>query len=285
MDDPRNQDPRHFATGAATVLAAIRRESPLVQNITNTVATNFTANTLLAVGAAPAMVDIAEESGIFAEVASALLVNLGTLSHQQRNAARVAVTAAGQAGTPWVLDPVAIGTLPFRTEFAAELLQSGLSAVRGNASEIMALAGTGPGGRGVDSTAQSDSAADAATDLARAHHTIVAVSGEQDLITDGQSAVYVSGGHPMLTRITASGCALGSLVAAALGTEATGSFEAVVAAHLIYGVAAERAAEHATGPGTFVPALLDALATVTPEQVMTPDRLRIVRAATADGQA
>src|SRR5690625_4943173 len=121
--DPRNQDPRHFAAGAATVLAAVRRESPVVQNIANTVAANFTANPLLAVGAAPAMVDIAEESGIFAEAASALLVNLGTLSHQQRNAARVAVTAAGQAGTPWVLDPVAIGALPFRTEFAAELLQ------------------------------------------------------------------------------------------------------------------------------------------------------------------
>jgi len=285
MGDSTNPDPQHFAAGAGTVLAAIRSDKPLVQNITNTVATNFTANALLAVGAAPAMVDIAEESGIFAAGASALLVNLGTLSHQQRNAARVAVTAADQAGTPWVLDPVAIGTLPFRTDFATELLTSGLSAVRGNASEIMALAGAGRGGRGVDSTAEPATATGAALSVARKSHTIVAVSGAEDLITDGQMTVHVRGGHPLLTQVTASGCALGSLIAAALGTEATGALEAVVGAHIIYGLAAEHAAAQAGGPGTFVPAFLDALASVTPEQVVTAARVRTAPVADAEGQA
>lgn len=270
-----------IADQAAHLLQGLRAHSPLVHNITNHVATNFSANALLAIGAAPAMVDTAEEAGVFAPVASGLLINLGTLSHQQRDAARAAVTAANEAGTPWVLDPVAIGALPLRTTFAAELLAAGPTAVRGNASEIIALAGAGAGGRGVDSADDVDAATPAAVDLARDHAMVVAVSGARDLITDGQVAINVQNGHRLLTRVTGAGCALGSIIAAMLGvlqadTRADAEVvTAVAAAHVVYGIAAEHAATGAQGPGTFLPAFLDALAALTPQQVTEQARIRV----------
>src|SRR5690606_24231457 len=124
---------------------------------------------LLAVGAAPAMVDIVGEAGPFAGVASGLLVNLGTPTPEQRDAAVEAVDGAVAAGTPWVLDPVAIGALPIRTALARELRDRHPTAVRGNASEILALAGLSAGGRGVDATDSTDTAAEAARLLAREH--------------------------------------------------------------------------------------------------------------------
>ena len=110
--------------------------------------TNFTANVLLAAGAAPAMVDIVGEAGPFAGVASGVLVNLGTLPSGQPDAMVEAATAAAAAGTPWVLDPVAVGALPVRTALAARLVGAAADVVRGNASEIIAVAGLGGGGRG-----------------------------------------------------------------------------------------------------------------------------------------
>ncbi|MGC0272029.1 hydroxyethylthiazole kinase [Pseudactinotalea sp. Z1739] len=270
---------------AAHLLRVLRKHSPLVHNITNHVATNFSANALLAIGAAPAMVDTAEEAGVFAPMASGLLINLGTLSHQQRDAGRAAVSAASEAGTPWVLDPVAIGALPLRTGFAAELLAAGPTAVRGNASEIIALAGAGAGGRGVDSADDTDTAAPVAAALARETSMVVAVSGARDLITDGSAAIRVDNGHPLLTRITGAGCALGSIIAAMLGARGTTSaLTAVSAAHVVYGIAAEQAATDAHGPGTFLPAFLDALAGITPEQVIEQARVEVLAAPAPDPQ-
>ncbi|MFE7398069.1 hydroxyethylthiazole kinase, partial [Streptomyces sp. NPDC057557] len=112
----------------------------------------FTANVLLALGASPAMVDLPEEAGPFARIASGVLVNLGTPHAEQRSAMIEAARAAASAGTPWVLDPVAVGALPVRTALARELLELRPTVIRGNASEIIALAGAGGGGRGVDSS-------------------------------------------------------------------------------------------------------------------------------------
>ena len=131
----------HWGMSAPAAFEAVRRHAPLVSCITNAVVTNITANVLLSLGAAPAMVDITGEAGPFARVASALLINLGTPQPEQRAAAREAAAAAHDAGTPWVLDPVAIGVLAHRTALAHELLGRGPGAVRGNASEILALAG------------------------------------------------------------------------------------------------------------------------------------------------
>lgn len=240
-------------------IAALRRATPLVQCLTNAVVMNFTANVLLAAGAAPAMVDIPDEAGPFAQVASAVLINLGTPRAEQRTAMLEAAAAAVQAHRPWVLDPVAVGSLPVRTALAAQLLEFHPTCIRGNPSEVMALAGKGTGGRGVDSVATPDVARAAAQELARRHHAIVAVSGPVDLVTDGTTDLRIGNGTPILTRVTGGGCALGALVAAFLGCEPRSTLHAVATAVATYTIAAEIAAEGATGPGSFAVRFLDAL--------------------------
>ncbi|MEU4017184.1 hydroxyethylthiazole kinase [Microbacterium sp. NPDC028030] len=268
-----------LADGAAALLEVLRAAPPLTHCITNAVVTGFTANVLLALGAAPAMVDIVDEAGMFAGVASGLLINLGTPTREQRAASREAVAGATASGTPWVLDPVAIGALPVRTALAHELVEQRPTAVRGNASEILALAGLSAGGRGVDSTDSTEAAADAAVSLARRTGAVVAVSGPIDFITDGARTLRVANGHELLTRVTGGGCALGAVMAAFLG--AAGATEhddltAVAAAGLVYTVAAERAAATSSGPGSFAVALLDALAAVTAEDIRAAARVEVV---------
>lgn len=243
-------------------LEELRERAPLVQAITNTVVTNFTANALLALGAAPAMVDVPQEAGRFAGVADALLVNLGTPHRETREAMLEAVTAAAAAGTPWVLDPVAVGSLPVRTPLAQRLLDLRPSVVRGNASEVLAVAGGGEGGRGVDSTLRSDEVAEVAADLARRTGGVVAVSGEVDVVTDGTTTIRVGGGSAMLTQVTGGGCALGAAVAALAGTRGDGLLTATVTAHRLWAVASERAAAGARGPGSFAVGFLDELASL-----------------------
>jgi hydroxyethylthiazole kinase len=262
------------AETAAHLLEDVRSRSPLVQSITNAVVTNFTANALLALGAAPAMCDVPGEAGVFARVADGLLVNLGTPDAEQRVAGLEAVAAARDAGTPWVLDPVAVGALPVRTALAHELLGHRPAVVRGNASEVIALAGAGTGGRGVDSTDDPEDALAAASTLALEHGCVVAVSGPTDVVTDGRRVVRVSNGHPWLTRVTGGGCALGAVMAAFAGTaDADRALDAAVAATAAYTVAADQAAATATGPGSFAVAFLDRLALVTPEDVRSSARI------------
>lgn len=247
---------------AAELLVALRAAPPLTQCITNSVVTGFTANVLLAVGAAPAMVDIVGEAGMFAGIASGVLINLGTPTPEQRAASLEAAESAAAAETPWVLDPVAIGALPIRTALAHELAAHRPTAIRGNASEILALAGLSAGGRGVDATDSTEAAVEAAGLLAQRHGSIVAVSGPIDIVTDGTRAHRLANGTPLLTRVTGGGCALGAVIAAFLGvarTTAVDALTAVAAAHLIYTIAAERAAVREQHPGGFAVALLDEL--------------------------
>jgi hydroxyethylthiazole kinase len=249
---------------------ALRGSAPLVHCLTNTVVQTITANALLAVGAAPAMVDEPAEAGEFAAVASAVLINVGTVHQRTAESMRIAARAAGGAGTPWVLDPVAVGGLAFRTELAADLVELRPAVVRGNASEVMALAGAGKGGRGVDSTATPEDALEAAGELARRTGGVVAVSGVVDVVTDGERVLRVGGGSPLLTRTTGAGCALGAIVAAYVA--ATGDpFTGAVAAHAHVALAAEAAAERADGPGTFAIRWLDALDTVDPDALTGAD--------------
>ncbi|RZU63211.1 hydroxyethylthiazole kinase [Zhihengliuella halotolerans] len=267
-----------FTRRATALTAAVRATSPLIQCATNQVVANFTANVLLAAGPAPAMVDVPGEAGEFAAIASALLVNLGTPHEAQRVGMLEAVGAATVHGTPWVLDPVAAGAVGLRTRFAHELLTHSPAVVRGNASEILALAGTGSGGRGVDATDDVDAAVPGAVRLAltatrhdgAAPTRVVAVSGAADLITDGRDVIRVGGGSELLTRVTGGGCALGAIIAAFVATgrvERMTDVESVAAAHAFYSAAAERAAAGTPGPGSFQAAFLDALATVTPADI------------------
>lgn len=279
MTDRVLQQPDRLAETTGALLAEVRSNAPLVQCITNIVVANFTADTLLALGAAPAMVDITGEAGLFAGVADGVLINLGTPSAEQREAMREAAAGANQAGTPWVLDPVAIGALPVRTDLAVDLIRFRPTAVRGNASEILALAGAGSGGRGVDATDSTDSAATAAITFAREHDNVIAVSGPEDLITDGKVTVRVANGDALLTRMTGGGCALGSVIAAVLAVRGQiSTLDAIASAHVIYGIAAERGAHGAAGPGSFAVRFLDALASLSPEEAVAAARVRAERA-------
>ncbi|MDU0349196.1 hydroxyethylthiazole kinase [Actinomyces sp. MRS3W] len=254
----------------AAVLEELRSITPLVSCITNAVVTNFTANVLLATGAAPAMVDVTGEAGPFAALASALLINLGTPQPEQRAAAVEAAAAARDAKVPWVLDPVAVGYLVHRTALARQLLAARPTVIRGNASEIIALAGTGAGGRGVETADAVEAALGAALTLSERTVAVVAVSGPTDAIVDGARLARVGGGSALLTRITGGGCALGALVAAfvAAGRPLDADpFTATVACHAVYSAAAEVAAACAAGPGSFQPAFLDALYTLDADDV------------------
>ncbi len=255
----------------ADALATLRERSPLVQCLTNIVVAQWTANVLLAVGAAPAMVDNQEEAGAFARIAGGVLINLGTPYADTAAAMEQAVTAATDAGTPWVLDPVAAGALGWRTEIARKLLSDSPTVLRGNASEVMALTG-GAGGKGVDSVDTPEAALDAAVELAGLHGTVVAISGPVDHLTDGSRVVKVANGHPLLTRVTGVGCALGAMIAG-FAAVLDDPLLAAVAATATLTVCGDDAAGASQGPGSFAVALLDRLAQLTPADLA--DRVRL----------
>lgn len=242
----------------STILERLRTLRPLVHCLTNHVVKGFTANVLLAIGAAPAMVEHPDEAEEFAGMADALLVNVGTLDEPQMAAMRRAIPAANAAKRPWVFDPVAVGPLGIRTRFAAEILAHRPTVIRGNASEILALAGLAGGGRGVDSGAQSAAARDAARTLARATGGAVLVTGQTDYILTAEREIAVANGHALLTRVTGVGCAMGAINAACAAVTKS-PLEASVATAVLLGIAGERAALQTSRPGSFQVALLDAL--------------------------
>lgn len=256
----------------ASALAAFRAAQPLVQCLTNIVVAQWTANVLLAAGAAPAMVDNPNEAGDFARVAGGVLINTGTPYEETAAAMLLAVRAASEHGTPWVLDPVAAGGLRWRTSLAHQFLDAGTPAIiRGNASEVAGLAG-GAGGRGVDSAESSETVVDVAKDLATKHSTVVAVSGAVDQITDGDRLVRVSNGHEIMTRVTGVGCSLGALMSGFAAVEPDGLLAATAATALLT-VAADRAYAVAPLPGSFAVRLLDELAAITPGELAAAVRL------------
>jgi hydroxyethylthiazole kinase len=260
------------ARDVADALSALREHAPLVQCLTNIVVAGWTANVLLAVGAAPAMVDNPYEAGDFAAIAGAVLVNLGTPYDGTARAMHLAVADAKLAGTPWVLDPVAAGALAWRTSLAQQLLGEARPAIiRGNASEVLALAG-GAGGRGVESVDSPEAAAQVAMSMAQEQQSVIAVSGPTDHITDGTRMVRISNGHPWLTRVTGGGCALGALMAA-FAAVVPDAVVAAAAATATLTVAADSAAKRSRGPGTFAAALLDELALIEPADLAS--RVRI----------
>ncbi|WP_412161378.1 hydroxyethylthiazole kinase [Curtobacterium flaccumfaciens] len=276
-----------WAHRTAELLEAVRARAPLVQCITNTVVQNVTANVLLALGASPAMVDVATEAGPFARVADAVLVNTGTPHAEPRVAALEAVHAARDAGTPWVLDPVAVGSLPVRTALARDLLALHPTVLRGNASEVLALLGDSAGGRGVDSTVGTEDARVASVAASDGRLVAaVAVSGAVDLlVAPGIGVVRVANGTDLLTRITGGGCALGAVVAAFTSVAPEDAGAAAVAATAVHTIAAELAARDAGGPGTFQPLFLDRLASLTPEDVVREARITVERAPAVDTRA
>ena len=240
-------------------LDRMRADAPLIHNIANYVSMNVMANVLLAAGASPAMIHAREEAAEFASIASALTVNIGTLSPDWVEAMVQAASAARTNGTLWVLDPVAAGATAYRRRVSADLLELKPDIVRGNASEIMALAGLAGQGKGVDSGDDVAAARNAAAQVSRMTGGITIVTGPRDLLTDGSRWAEVANGHSLMPQVTALGCSLTGIVAAfAAGAE--DRFSASTAALAYYGLSGERAAEGANGPGSFAVRFLDALA-------------------------
>jgi len=256
-------------TGAALQLVHVRESAPLVQCITNYVAMNTAANVLLAAGASPAMVHAAEESGEFAAMADALTVNIGTLSPAWLDGMKCAIDGATKAGRPWVLDPVAHFATPFRRQAVAELLALKPTIVRGNASEILALADGQGAGRGVDSGDPVERAEDAARRLATRWEVVVAVTGTVDFVTDGVRAARVAGGSALMPQVTALGCSLTCLIGAFVGASPLDPFDATVAALACFAAAGQVAGKISHGPGSFTVNFLDALHALDEDALQT----------------
>lgn len=259
---------------AAENLRALRAANPLVHNITNFVVMNTTANALLACGASPVMAHAENEVEEMVALASSLVLNIGTLTDTWVAAMLKAGVKATALGRPIVLDPVGSGATTLRTEAAKTILaRTKVTVVRGNASEILSLAGQASQTKGVDATAAVTDAADAASQLARELDVTLAITGPTDLVTDGTHTVLVEGGHPLMPRVTGTGCTASALVGAFLAVDPD-PLSAAASALAFLGVAGEIAGEKAEGPGTFQARLLDALYTLSPEDLAARGRIR-----------
>lgn len=251
----------------SALLTKVQQTSPLVHNMTNVVVTNFTANGLYALGASPVMAYAPEEVADMAAIAGALVLNIGTLNRELVDAMIIAGQSANAHGVPVLLDPVGAGATRFRTESALRILSEvKVSLVRGNAAEVAHLIGEVREIKGVDAgNSAGSNHAELAVRAARELGTIVAITGEEDVITDGTEVRIITGGDALLTKVTGAGCLLTSVLGAFAAVEAN-LLLAGTAGLAFYGAAAAKAAERTAdlGPGSFQVAFLDELAKLHP---------------------
>jgi hydroxyethylthiazole kinase len=262
-----------YARIAGQILRSIRTNRPVVHNVTNYVVMNSTANVLLAMGASPIMAHAPEELEELVNISGAVVINIGTLSGHWIESMTLAARLCRESGKPYVLDPVGAGATKLRTETALKIISAAApTVIRGNASEILSLSPEGGRTRGVDSIHTLDDAVDAARDVADSIGTVVAVTGERDLVTNGESSLIVRGGHELLGYVTGTGCAA-SVVTAAFLSQETDAVIASAAALAFFGLAAERAAAQAQAPGSFWTYVLDALYTISPDDLEAAARI------------
>lgn len=259
------------------LMQQVKEKEPLVQCITNFVTVNDCANILLSIGATPTMaMDCREVEEAVAKV-SALVCNMGAIEHLE--SMLLAGKEANRLHIPVVLDPVGAGGTTFRQEAASLLIQEvQFAAIRGNASEIKAIAGIHSRGRGVDAAKEDIISENSLQkdieifeELAKRIHTVVAVSGPIDVITNGEQTMLIRNGCPTMARITGSGCMLTTLMGAFCGANEEQIFEAAALAVAVMGIAGELAEEkriqNKTGNATFRNALIDAIFNITAEQI------------------
>ena len=251
----------------------VKKENPMAGSITNTVTVNLVANAQLAVGGSAAMIYLPDEGEGMAHLAGAMYINMGTLLPVYEETLPRTVRALQTERKPWVLDPVGIGLGALRRKILREFQAYRPGVIRGNASEIIALANlwglasgrARDGVRGVDATDSVDAARAAAIALALETGGAVAVSGPIDLVTDGHQVIRVRGGSRFLPLITGAGCSLGGAIAvyAAVGKP----FIAALAGTIAFDLAAARAEEGGMGPASFQVRFLDELYRISPEEL------------------
>lgn len=241
-------------------IESVREKSPLVHSITNYVVMNNTANALLAVGASPIMAHAHAEMKSMVSICGSLVINIGTLDEYWVKSMQLAIEAANELGKPWVLDPVGAGATPYRNEVLASLLQLRPTIIRGNASEILALANyAGAVTKGVDSTQKSTEAVDAAHQLNINYGSVVCISGATDIIVDKGNEVHLRNGHALMAKVTGMGCTATALIGAFVAAKSEDPFLATVSAMAMLGVAGEMAAAQSKGPGSLQLHILDQL--------------------------
>ena len=247
-------------------LRLLRERRPLVHQITNYVVMNETANATLALGALPVMAHAPEEVEEMVGFAGALVLNIGTLSGHWVEAMLLAGKAANARGIPVVLDPVGAGATRFRTETAARILDEvDVAVLRGNAGEVATLVGVEAEVRGVESIGAGGEPADLARRAGRSLGLVAAVTGPVDHVSDGETAIAVANGDPMLAAVTGTGCMSSALTGCFLAAKPEAPLEAAAEALVAFGAAGEDAAAVAKGPGSFHVALYDALAALDPD--------------------
>ncbi|QKG85323.1 hydroxyethylthiazole kinase [Kroppenstedtia pulmonis] len=245
--------------GNLTLIEEVRKQCPLVHQITNVVTVNDCANITLSCGASPVMADAPEEVAEMARLASALVLNIGTLKVEQVDAMIQAGISANEKGIPVVLDPVGAGATTLRTRTTKKLLEEvRIAYLKGNAGEIATLTGERAEVRGVDSGHVGIDIRTLAINAAKKWDLTVIVTGEKDVITDGAMWAEVSNGHPLMGAITGTGCMCAPVVAA-FAAVSKEPMTAAISAVTTYGIAAEKAATMAKGPGSFRQGLFDAL--------------------------
>jgi len=255
-------------------IQAIKKKSPLIHNITNFVVMEKTANCLLAIGASPVMAHACEEVAEMTLLANSLVINIGTLSPLWLEGMLTALKAANSKGIPVVLDPVGAGATLYRTKAVKTILTQGsIKVIRGNASEITALQGFQAATKGVDSLLNSSESIDQAIELATKNHCIIWMSGETDVITDGQSTFLIDNGDPLMARVTGMGCTASSITGAFLAVNRN-SLLATVHAAVLMGISGELSAMRAIGPGSFNVAFLDTLYNISLEEINNYIRVR-----------
>jgi hydroxyethylthiazole kinase len=266
----------------ANLLETVRQSKPLVHHLTNYVTVNDCANITLGIGGSPIMADAIEEAAAIAQMSQALVINIGTLNSRTVLAMIAAGKAANHTGIPVILDPVGVGASPFRNETVAQLLdQVTFSVIRGNISEIKFIAGLTAATKGVDAsvddTTAIDESAEIAKKLAQKLTAVIAITGQVDVISDGQSMITIANGHPKLAELTGTGCMCTSLIGAYCGGNPSAIFQAAATAVLSMGIAGEIAFETVGGlnNGSFHMALHDAISALDVETLSERARVTL----------
>ncbi|MBT8374626.1 MAG: hydroxyethylthiazole kinase [Deltaproteobacteria bacterium] len=258
---------------AAENLDAVRKNQPLIHNITNYVVMNYTANALLAMGASPVMAHAPNEVEQMVSFAGALVLNIGTLDDEWIDSMIISGKKATALKTPIILDPVGSGATSLRTDSAKKIInETNIHVIRGNASEILSLKNSDSKTKGVDSIHSVEDAGDTAKLLAEELETTLAITGSVDLVTDGERTVYISNGHPLMACVTGTGCTATAVIGAFLAVD-NDPFSAAVTALAYFGLAGEIAGKKAQAPGSFMINLLDALYLLTPEKLQSGCRI------------
>lgn len=254
-----------------SVLKNVREQKPLVHCITNYVTVNDCANMVLACGASPIMADDEQEADQITSVCGGLAINIGTLNSRTIASMQLSGERANALGTPTVFDPVGAGASTLRTETAFMLLEKiRFSAIRGNVSEIRTLAKQNASTQGVDAAAADAVTKENLPDMVRFAKafsektgSIIAMTGEIDIVADMGKAYAVYNGHRMMSQITGTGCMLTSVMAAFLAVNPEARLEAALAAVCAVGLCGEIAAQGAQkmngGTGTMRMLLIDAM--------------------------